>query len=93
MSATSRNRAFRDEDGPAGDDPQPLPEGSRVGKYVIQGVLGGSSMGFSYLAKQAFLGRLVKLEMLSDPDSWLISAMTDNARKLVGLDHPNIAAL
>jgi serine/threonine-protein kinase len=73
-----------------------LGPGTRVGPYVIDGILGTGGMGEVYRASDSNLGRSVALKVLPSAFAtnaeWLARFQRE-ARLLASLNHPNIAAI
>jgi predicted ATPase len=73
-------------------DPAPL----QLGRYRIEGPIGGGAMGVVYEARDLQLGRLVAIKILPGgiaENADRLARFLREARVLAGLHHPNIAAL
>ena len=73
-----------------------LSPGTRLGIYLIDGLLGAGGMGEVYRAKDTRLGREVAIKILPELftlDSDRLARFRREARVLASLNHPNIAAL
>lgn len=74
-------------------DSRPLPEGRRLGPYVIQRRLGRGGMGEVYLAHDTALDRLVAIKTLAARfahDPVLVQRFQREARASARLNHANI---
>ncbi|MFG0245822.1 MAG: tetratricopeptide repeat protein [Phycisphaerales bacterium JB052] len=80
---------------PSGFDGPTLPKGSRIGKYVIEGVLGVGGMGAVYLAKQRKPNRRVALKLIRPGalSARILQRFDLEAEILGRLQHPNIAQI
>ena len=73
-----------------------LTQGSRVGRYEIQSLLGAGGMGEVYRAHDEKLGRAVAIKVLPAAfaaDTERLARFEREARTLAALNHPNIAAI
>jgi serine/threonine protein kinase/Tol biopolymer transport system component len=73
-----------------------LTQGSRVGRYEIQSLLGEGGMGEVYRAHDEKLGREVAIKVLPTAfaaDTERLARFEREARTLAALNHPNIAAI
>ena len=73
-----------------------LTQGSRVGRYEIQSLLGAGGMGEVYRAHDEKLGRAVAIKVLPAAfaaDGERLARFEREARTLAALNHPNIAAI
>jgi serine/threonine protein kinase/tetratricopeptide (TPR) repeat protein len=82
---------------PVRDGPAPsveLPAGSRVGRYVVQGVLGQGGMGRVYLALDPELNRKVALKLLLPfgTSAQAESRLLREAQAMALLAHPNVVS-
>ena len=73
-----------------------LAPGTRLGTYVIDGLLGAGGMGEVYRARDTELGRQVAIKIL--PGAWLAdpdrrARLDKEARLLAALNHPHVAAI
>ena len=73
-----------------------LSPGTRLGTYMIQGLLGAGGMGEVYRARDTELGRQVAIKIL--PAAWLAdpdrrARLDKEARLLAALNHPHVAAI
>ena len=73
--------------------PEGRVEGARIGRFVVERVLGQGGFGIVYLARDPALGRLVAVKvpqqhLLARPD--LHARFLREAQAAAGLDHPNI---
>ena len=73
-----------------------LAPGTRLGTYVIEGLLGAGGMGEVYRARDTELGRQVAIKIL--PGAWLAdpdrrARLDKEARLLAALNHPHVAAI
>ena len=76
--------------------PAVLPPGTRLGQYVIEGILGTGGMGEVYRAKDNKLGRRVALKVLPEElsrDPERRARFQREAQVLAALNHPHIAAI
>jgi|KBSSwiStaDraftv2_1062776.scaffolds.fasta_scaffold63927_1 serine/threonine protein kinase len=74
----------------------PLSEGSHIGRYKIQALLGAGGMGEVYRALDDRLGREVAVKVLPSAfatDKERLTRFEREARILASLNHPNIAAI
>jgi serine/threonine protein kinase len=73
-----------------------LIQGSRIGRYQIQSLLGAGGMGEVYRAHDEKLGREVAIKVLPAAfaaDTERLARFEREARTLAALNHPNIAAI
>jgi len=73
-----------------------LIQGSRVGRYEIQSLLGAGGMGEVYRAHDEKLGRAVAIKVMPAAvaaDTERLARFEREARILAALNHPNIAAI
>ena len=73
-----------------------LPAGTRLGKFVISGLLGKGGMGEVYRATDTSLKRDVALKLLPENyarDPERLARFRREAELLASLNHPNIAAI
>ena len=74
----------------------PIEAGTRLGRYIIQSVLGAGGMGEVYRATDTRLGRDVAIKVLpaavaADPSR--LQRFELEARAIASLSHPNILAI
>ncbi|MCC7103780.1 MAG: protein kinase, partial [Chloroflexi bacterium] len=72
---------------------QPLAPGSRLGRFVIERVLGRGGMGVVYLARDGALGREVALKMIGGELAWnpeFLARFDREARSAARLSHTNV---
>ena len=77
-------------------DDAPLPEGSLLGQYRLQRVLGEGGMGRVYVARHHHLDRTVAIKVLAprfSRDGALVQRFHREAQALARLGHPNIVAI
>lgn len=70
--------------------------GSRIGNYLVQGLLGRGGMGEVYLAEDTVLGRQVALKVLPEEftnDEQRLQRFKQEARAASGLKHRNIITI
>ncbi|MEF8796716.1 MAG: serine/threonine-protein kinase, partial [Salinivenus sp.] len=94
-SGTGAATGAEDATGEPVSDPLGL-EGSQVGRYEVEGCLGGGGMGIVYRARDPDLGRAVALKFL--PPYLATSAEAERrfvreARSAAALEHPHIATI
>ncbi|MBL8954774.1 MAG: serine/threonine protein kinase [Myxococcaceae bacterium] len=78
---------------PGRESPELLP-GYRLGRYVIQRRIGSGGMGVVYAAHDPTLDRSVALKLLRDaPDDAARDRLTDEARAMARLTHPNVVTV
>ncbi len=71
---------------PVGADPEALLPGVRLGRYVVEGVLGSGGMGIVYAARDLELQRTVALKLVfAEP-----GRIRREAQVMARLSHPNI---
>ncbi len=80
---------------PAPEDEPRLAEDTRVGDYVIRGLLGEGAMGQIYLAQDTRLGRRVALKLIkrSVMQGDGADRFLEEARATASFNHPNIVTL
>src|SRR5262249_59465769 len=69
---------------------------AKIGRYLIEGVLGRGGMGTVYLARDPALDRAVAIKAMPDTirtDRDELGRFTREARLLASLDHPHIAVI
>ena len=72
----------------------PFADGTRIGRYVVQSLLGSGGMGEVYLAHDPKLERLVALKILPEntpANSRAAHRFAKEARAACSLSHPNVA--
>ena len=75
-----------------------LPPGARVGRYIVEGPLGGGGMGLVYVARDPELGRRIAIKVLhagaggSDTSGPSVRLLRE-AQALAKLQHPNVVAV
>jgi pimeloyl-ACP methyl ester carboxylesterase len=77
-------------------EPDVLPRGSRIGRYVVEERLGSGGMGIVYRARDTQLDRFVALKFLPaalDADESARRRFLVEAKAAAGLDHPNICTV
>ena len=73
-----------------------LKQGTRVGHYEVQELVGAGGMGEVYRARDTLLGRDVALKVLPERltlEPHRRARFDREARLLASLNHPNIAAI
>src|SRR6476469_4545703 len=70
----------------------PLHAGDRLGGYEILTSLGAGGMGAVWKARDAKLGRMVAIKVLTNEDGDL-SRLIQEARTVAQLTHPNIVTI
>ena len=73
-----------------------LKPGSRLGDYVVDGLLGAGGMGEVYRARDLRLGRSVAIKVIRSyraPDRASLRRFEREARATAALNHPNIIAI
>lgn len=70
-----------------------LAAGTRVGKYVIQDLLGRGGMGCVYLARHVELGRQIALKVLTEVSERRLLRFQREARAIANLKHPHLVTL
>jgi uncharacterized protein (TIGR03067 family) len=86
---------------PTTDDPSPMKGlsledsrlGTRLGDYLLTGVLGRGGMGVVYLARDIHLDRLVAVKLLPDhltQDPERLRRFQKEARALAAVEHPHV---
>ena len=76
--------------------PMPLPVGTFIGVYRVEGILGAGGMGQVYRAKDTKLARSVALKVLPDAfagDPERRARFQREAQVLAALNHPHIGAI
>src|SRR6266702_6782207 len=78
-------------DEPDDASPASLPRGARVGRYVVDGRIGGGAMGVVYAAEDPELHRRVAIKLLrpGGADARLVR----EAQALARIAHPNVIAV
>jgi eukaryotic-like serine/threonine-protein kinase len=74
----------------------PLPSGTKLGPYKIEGLLGAGGMGEVYRAHDSRVGRDVAVKIVPPAvasDATALSRFEREARAVAMLSHPNIVAL
>src|SRR4030095_10540416 len=74
----------------------PLPSGTKLGPYQIEGLLGAGGMGEVYRAHDGRVGRDVAVKIVPPAvatDATALSRFEREARAVATLSHPNIVAL
>jgi Protein kinase domain len=74
----------------------PLPSGTKLGPYQIEGLLGAGGMGEVYRAHDSRVGRDVAVKIVPPTvaaDATALSRFEREARAVAMLSHPNIVAL
>lgn len=67
--------------------------GDRIGKYVVDGLLGQGGNGAVYRARDSVLGRAVALKLLKPElvhDATMLGRFRDEAEAMAQLNHPNV---
>lgn len=75
------------------EDDRPLPPGTKLGNYVISGLLGRGGMGTVYRASHARLGRKVAIKVLApqlSSDKEFTSRFFHEAKIVSDVQHPSI---
>lgn len=88
-------RLIREGEAVAADQAH-LANGTELGHYTIEGMLGEGGMGVVYLAHDRRLDRKVALKLLPPhlrADGEARRRLADEARAASGLDHPNVAPI
>jgi serine/threonine protein kinase len=90
------DRADANAEGRMDPPRDPLPQGTRLGPYAIEALIGTGGMGEVYRARDTRLGRTVALKILpeglaADPDRR--RRFEHEARAASALNHPHICAL
>src|SRR5690349_18807054 len=70
--------------------------GRRIGGYLVEASLGRGGMGVVYLARDDRLDRSVALKILAPEiadDTMLRARFLREARRVAGIDHPNVVAV
>ncbi|MFC1611133.1 serine/threonine-protein kinase [Myxococcota bacterium] len=76
---------------PGGRGPAVVPEGERIGRYLLQRVLGRGALATVHLAFDPKLGRQVAIKILeTDGDEELRRRFKLEAQAIAALEHPNI---
>ncbi|MBI3272867.1 MAG: serine/threonine protein kinase [Planctomycetes bacterium] len=76
--------------------PDTRPSGSRLGKFLLLGVLGRGGMGVVYHARDTDLNREVALKTLPDTELWdpqAVERLRREARIAATLEHPGIVPI
>jgi serine/threonine protein kinase len=81
---------------PAKSEEMTLTEGTKLGRFEIQSLIGAGGMGEVYLAQDTKLDRKVALKILpadlaANPDR--MRRFVQEAKAAAALDHPNIATI
>jgi serine/threonine-protein kinase len=76
----------------------PLPAGTRLGRFTLEGLVGQGGMGAVYRARDTKLGRKVALKVISadhdDPESHeRVARFLREARAAAALDHPSAVSI
>ena len=74
----------------------PIPPGTQLGPYTIEGLLGKGGMGEVYRARDAKLKREVAIKILPDAfsrDPGRVGRLQREAHVLASLNHPNVATI
>ncbi len=79
--------AWRTDDGALGDTRRP---GTKVGRYVIDRVLGAGAMGVVYAAHDPELDRQIALKVMARPSPQLAERFRREAQAMARLDHRNV---
>ncbi|HVE87936.1 MAG TPA: serine/threonine-protein kinase, partial [Myxococcales bacterium] len=79
--------------GPGAPRPEALSPGSRLGRYVVEGLLGGGGAGTVYAARDEALGREVALKILGGDSLLQQGRALGEAKALARVSHPNVVAV
>jgi TPR repeat protein/predicted Ser/Thr protein kinase len=75
--------------------PAPLPVviGARIGRFVVQGLLGTGAMGVVYAARDPELDRPVALKLVREDSTARRERLAREAQALARVSHPNVCAV
>lgn len=82
--------AWRSDEGALGDTRRP---GTKVGRYVIDRVLGAGAMGVVYAARDPELDREIALKVMARPSPQVAERFRREAQAMARLDHRNVVPI